>query len=394
MKDERKIGGISLFSLWAGASISLAEIMTGSLIAPIGLVKGILLILVGHLIGCLILALVGIIGFREKKPALISSRISLGKYGSYILSIFNIVQLIGWTAIMLIQCSKSVQSITSDIFGQNTFVFLVIILGIIVLIWALCSDKGVNIINNLAVLLLLVLSFVMLYAISKGGASVPISGALSIGAALEFSIVMPLSWVPLISDYTMAAKSAKESFWGSFLGYFVGSSFMYIIGFLTAIYTGASDPITALSNLHLGVPALLIVVLATVTTTFLDVYSAVLSTVNLTEKIPKKILIVIFSLLGIVLALFFPMEAYQNFLYMIGSIFAPIFSIILVQYFIYKDDYSDKLINLAAIIAAALGTCSYYLVTKFDLPIGSTIPSMVVAFIKLIDKLNGDELES
>ena len=379
MKDERKIGGISLFNLWAGAAISLAEIMTGSLIAPIGLKNGILLILAGHLIGCLILALVGIIGFREKKPALISSRISLGKYGSYILSIFNIVQLIGWTAIMLIQCSRSAQAITSNLFGPNTLTVLVVILGIIVLIWALCADKGVNIINNIAVILLLLLSFVMLYAVLKGGATAPISGTLSIGAALEFSIVMPLSWVPLISDYTMAAKNTKGSFWGSFLGYFIGSSFMYLIGFLTAIYTGASDPIAVLNSLHLGLPALLIVVLATVTTTFLDVYSAVLSTLNLTDKISKKGLIVIFTLLGTVLALFFPMEEYQNFLYMIGSVFAPVFSIILVQYFIYKDDYSDKFINLASIISAVFGTFSYYFVNKFDLPVGSTIPSMIVA---------------
>ncbi|HBC93871.1 MAG TPA: putative hydroxymethylpyrimidine transporter CytX, partial [Pelotomaculum sp.] len=114
----------------------LAEIMTGSLIAPLGIREGIAVILAGHLIGTLILALVGIIGFREKSPSLKSSRLSLGRYGSYIISVFNIVQLVGWTAIMLIQCARSLQSITGKLFGFDNFTVLVIAIGILVGIWA------------------------------------------------------------------------------------------------------------------------------------------------------------------------------------------------------------------------------------------------------------------
>jgi putative hydroxymethylpyrimidine transporter CytX len=381
MIEERKLGGFSLFNLWAGAGISLAEIMTGTLIAPLGIAKGILVILVGHIIGCLLLALIGVIGFREKKPSLISSRISLGKYGSYLVSIFNIIQLIGWTAIMLIQCSNSVQAITDKLFGINNFTLIVIITGLLVALWALYADKGVNFINNIAVLLLLILSFVMLGAILKVGHIKQITDTISIGSALEFSIIMPLSWVPLISDYTMAAKSAKGSFYGSFLGYFIGSSFMFIIGLISAYYTGNSDPISILNQLNMGYPALLIVILATVTTTFLDVYSAVMSTLNLTTKLTKKNLIIIFTALGTLLALIFPMGQYQNFLYIIGSLFAPVFSVILIDYFIYKADRSTQLVNVSGIIASVIGTFSYYIIINQNLLIGSTIPSMIITML-------------
>lgn len=384
MIEERKLGGFSLFNLWVGAGISLAEIMTGTLIAPLGLAKGIVVILVGHVIGCSLLALIGLIGFKEKKPSLISSRISLGKYGSYLVSIFNIIQLIGWTAIMLIQCSNSVQAITSKLFGVNNFTLIVIITGFMVALWALFADKGVNIINNIAVLLLLILSFVMLGAILKVGHINQIKETISIGAALEFSIIMPLSWVPLISDYTMAAKSAKDSIYGSFCGYFIGSSFMFIIGLLSAYYTGNSDPISILNQLNMGYPALLIVILATVTTTFLDVYSAVLSTLNLTTKFTKKNLIIIFTALGTLLALIFPMGQYQNFLYMIGSIFAPVFSVIIIDYFIYKADRSTELVNVSGMIASVIGTFSYYVIINQNLPIGSTIPSMLITTISYV----------
>ena len=161
---------------------------------------------------------------------------------------------------------------------------------------------------------------------------------------------MPLSWVPLISDYTSKSKSIKAGFWGSFLGYFIGSSFMFIIGLVTAVYTGASDPIGILSKLNMGIAAILIVILATVTTAFMDVYSTVLSTLNLTQKFSKKKLIIIFTALGTVLALFFPMEQYTNFLLLIASIFAPAFSVIIVDYFIYKKNRSEDKINLLGVI--------------------------------------------
>jgi len=379
--ETKKTGGFSFFTLWFGAAVSLAEIMTGSLLAPLGVKKGIVAILAGHLIGTLILALVGIIGFQRRSPSLVSSRLSLGRYGSYIVSIFNIIQLVGWTAIMLIQCTRSLQSITGKLFGFDNFAFLVIVTGILVAVWALYIDRGINVVNNVAVILLLILSIVMLKAVLPGGEVHRVAGSISFGAALEMSVVMPLSWVPLISDYTMSGRSARGSFFGSFWGYFLGSSFMYITGLLSAIYAGTPDPIAVLMKLNLGLSALLIVVLSTVTTTFLDVYSAVMSTLNLTSRVSRKNLILIFSGLGTLLALFFPMEQYQNFLYMIGSLFAPVFSVVILDYFLFKEDRTGDLFNIEGLLAAAVGVAVYYAVIRYDLVVGSTIPSMLATAV-------------
>jgi len=378
LTSQKKIGGFSLLALWFGAAVSLAEIMTGSLIAPLGIKTGIIVILLGHLIGTLILATTGIIGFKEKKPALLSSRLSMGQHGSYIISMFNIIQLIGWTAIMLIQCTRSLQSITVKLLGFDNFTALLIFTGILVAIWALSTERGITIVNNLAVILLLVLCLFILKAFLTGGVIQPIEGTISWGLALELSIIMPLSWVPLISDYTMLGKTLKGSFFGSFAGYFLGSSFMYIVGLLFSIYSGSSDSVGVLLGLNMGFAVLLIVILSTVTTTFLDVYSAVMSTLNISPKLSKKALIIIFTALGTVLALYFPMEQYENFLYMIGSLFAPAFSVIIADYFIYKQDRSLSSFNIPGIIAITLGIFSYYRLLDMDLVVGSTIPAMVI----------------
>ncbi|TEB05237.1 cytosine permease [Pelotomaculum schinkii] len=399
MGKEGTLGGLNQFALWFGAAVSLAEIMTGSLIAPLGIKEGIAVILAGHLIGTLILALVGVIGFREKSPSLKSSRLSLGRYGSYIISVFNIIQLVGWTAIMLIQCTRSLQSITGKLFGFDNFTVLVIAIGILVGIWAFNAHRGINLINNVAVVLLLLLCVLMLRSVLQAGEAQEFASSITFGAALELSIIMPLTWLPLISDYTMLGKSRAGSFWGSFGGYFLGSSFMYIIGLLSATYAGTPDPIGVMAGLNLGISAVFIVILSTVTTTFLDVYSAVMSTSNISPGVSRKNLILIFTALGTLLAMFFPMEQYENFLYMIGSLFAPIFTIVLMDYFIYKDNRSMDAFNITGFVAAITGVITYYAVTGMDLLIGSTIPAMTVTMvvyglIRLISKylvLKGDK---
>lgn len=378
---NKKTGGLSIFALWFGAAISLAEIMTGSLIAPLGVARGIAVIILGHLIGCLILAAVGIMGFREKKPSQVAIRTSMGRYGSYLVSVFNIIQLTGWTAIMLIQAARAMQSLSGDLFNNNSFAVFVVFVGLLVALWAIFAEKGISLINNAAVLLLMVLSFVLLGSVLKGGQPVPAAGSISLGMALELSIIMPLSWLPLISDYTMSAKTARGGFVGSFAGYFLGSCFMYIIGLVAAAYSGTSDPIAILLGLSMVFPALLIVILATVTTTFLDVYSAVMSTVNLAPGASKKLLIVLYTAVGALLALFFPMEQYESFLYLIGSLFAPAFSVILFDYFIYKKDWSEKRFNTVGIMAALAGTIAYNIISGYDLALGSSLPSMIFTVV-------------
>jgi putative hydroxymethylpyrimidine transporter CytX len=261
------------------------------------------------------------------------------------------------------------------------FTVLVLFLGVLVAVWVLFANKGLQHINSAAVALLFLLCLIILGLIlSSHGKNVSaISTTISTGSALELSIVMPLSWLPLISDYTMNSKSKKSSFVGSFFGYFAGSSFMYIIGLLAVLFTKSQDITGAIVSLGLGVAGLVVVVLATVTTTYLDVYSAVMSTLNILPKAPKRILILAVTAVGTVVAMFFPIGQYQNFLYAIGSIFAPVFSVVLVDYFLLKADRSETRINWAAIISAAVGTFAYYKFLRLDLIFGSTVPSMIIS---------------
>ena len=100
---------------------------------------------------------------------------------------------------------------------------------------------------------------------------------------------------------------------------------MYILGLAATIFTGSQNPailiLKTLSTSSLAVPALILVVFSTVTSNFPDIYSATCSMKNVSEKINHKITMWIIAVLTIIVALFFPMSQYENYLFFVGAMF-------------------------------------------------------------------------
>ena len=383
IKESEKLGFWTFLFLWFGAAVSTAEILTGGLIAPLGFKMGIIVILLGHLLGTGILVLGGIIGTREKVPSMTSTNISFGVYSTYLFSILNILQLLGWTAIMIRVAANSVNLITQSLWSFNNVIVCILLIGILTMLWLYFGNKGMKKLNVTAVSLLFLLTLVLGTIIFKDKTLLlkASTGSLSFGTALEFSIVMPLSWLPLIADYTRFAKSEKGGAYGSFIGYFLGSSWMFIIGLGATIVSNNSDPSAIMLAVNLGVAALGIVVLSTVTTTFLDVYSAGVSFLNIMPKFSEKKVGVVMTIIGTLAAIILPIENYEGFLYAIGSVFAPLFAILITDYFIIKKNIkvkSNVLVNWGAIIVWIIGIVLYYGFVKLDLILGATVPVMII----------------
>lgn len=381
---ESKTTNLSQFLLWFGAAVSIAEILTGAIIAPLGLSNGFLAIVLGHIIGAAIFYLTGLIGAKSKLPAIESTRISFGKYGSYMFSILNILQLLGWTAVMIISGAKALGAVTTQIFGFSNHALWSILIGALICVWILIGIKNLTKVNLIAVGALLICCIILSFTVFSGS---PIASgtdeSLSFGAAVELAAIMPLSWLPLISDYTKDVKSEKAGTFSSTIGYFIGSSFMYMIGLGSAIYAGTSDIASILMAAGFGVAALLIVVLSTVTTTFLDAYSAGVSFININKKANEKTAGLVICIIGVIIAIFTPIEEYEDFLYLIGSVFAPLFAILITDYFIFgvTDVNEKQSLNTKNTIIWVIGVIIYRSLMTFDSPIGTTLPVMIIISI-------------
>jgi len=379
MKDKSGITGGSLFFLWFGAAVSVAEMLTGGYLADLGWKRGILAILLGHLVGTALLALAGLIGFRERIPAIASTRISFGKQGSYLISVINILQLVGWTAIMIIEGGAAMSSIAVSLWHFDHPVFMSLAIGALVGLWVFWGVRGFKVINTVAAALLLALTILMSVVIFTGpaGSAKATTGTGAFGVGFELSIIMPLSWFPLISDYTSLAKTKKEALAAPFFGYFIGSCWMYFIGMAGALLFDSPDPTKIMLAANLGLTALAIVGLSTVTTTFLDVYSAGISLINIFPKVSDRVAAVLFAVVGTLVALVFPMARYTDFLYLLGSVFSPLIAILLVDYFVMKRDNRKERADGAATASLVIGIVFYYLIKTLALPIGATLTTII-----------------
>lgn len=380
--SDNKMTFLSGSLLWFGAAISIAEILTGALLAPLGFKFGIIAILVGHLIGCMLLFWAGLIGAKENLTSMETVKFSFGKNGAIFFSVLNILQLIGWTAVMIISGARAFGSTANNTLGNNSIWCLVI--GGLIIVWILAGIKNVGKLNMVAVSALLILTSVLAFVIFKGNTTSYISQTMTFGLALELSIAMPISWLPLISDYTKHTDKPFSFTLSSTVCYFVGSSFMYTIGLGGALFTGSSDIVEILSGANLGIAAMIIVILSTVTTTFLDVYSVGESMQSITQKFSGKTIAIIATVVGTMAAIFTPIEKYENFLYLIGSVFVPMITILITDYFILKNHDSAKEYNIVNSVLWFVGFIVYRLFLNIDTVLGSTIPVILIVSILCI----------
>ena len=289
----------------------------------------------------------------------------------------NVIQLIGWTAIMIYDGALSANAI------WNTGIWLwALVIGLLIILWIKIGITNLGKINTVTMTALFILTLVLCKVIFFGnGSAAPISeGGLTFGAAVEMAVAMPLSWMPLISDYTKEAEKPFTATLTSSVTYGIISCWMYIIGMGAALFAGTTDISLIMVRAGLGLAGLLIVVFSTVTTTFLDAYSAGISAESLTSRISGKTMGIFVAVIGTVGAMLFPMDDITNFLYFIGSVFAPMIAIMIADFLVKADD-SDRDFQWVNLLVWLLGFCLYRYLMTVDFVLGNTFPDILITMI-------------
>lgn len=376
--ENKKTSTFSNGLIWFGAGVSIAEIITGTYLAPLGFKTGIIAIILGHIIGCVMLFLAGLIGGQTGKSSMETAAISFGKKGSSFFAVMNVLQLVGWTGIMIYDASLSAETIFSA--GAKLWA---LIIGGLIIVWILVGMKTLEKINVVAMLSLFVLTIVLCVQIMKnaGAAVIGASDAMTFGGAVELAVAMPLSWYPVISDYTRYAEKPFAATLVSTVTYGLVSSWMFIIGMGAAIFTETSDVAQIMVKAGLGIAGLIIVVFSTVTTTFLDAFSAGVSSVSVYGKINEKHGAVVATVIGTVGACLINMDDITNFLYLIGSVFAPMIAVLIADYFILGHDSSSREFDTGRFVIWIIGFVAYRLLMQVNTTVGNTLPDMVFTMI-------------
>ena len=317
--------------IWFGAGVSLAEILTGTSFAPLGMAKGFAAILIGHIIGCAMMLLAGLIGGRTGRSAMETVKMSFGQKGGLLFAFLNVLQLVGWTAIMIYDGALAV----GGIFDIGRWVWCLVI-GALIILWIAVGITDLGWINKITMAALFILTLVLCKVIFFSGNVMPaVDGeSLTFGAAVELAVAMPLSWLPLISDYTRDAEKPTQATWVSVIVYGLVSCWMYVIGMGAAIFTGEYD-----------------------------------------------IAAIVVTVIGVAGAILFPMDDITGFLYLIGSVFAPMIAVQIADHFILKRDRFAVASDARNLVIWLVGFIAYRLLMGVDTPVGYTLPDMVLTVV-------------
>ncbi len=343
---EKRIGIFSSGIIWFGVAISVSEIEAGIEIGAATTNEGLWLpLLLGHVLGGILLFGVGLIGARVRKNAMETTASTYGAYGSKFFAVLNLLQLLAWVAVLNAQGAMALAGLNLPLSFTLTCVILALLIGIWVWVGLKRSANVASVVIGLLTVLLAVLS-VKLFVVSGADATGAVAAGSSVanGSAaglslgfwnvFEISMALPISWLPVISDYTKDAQKPVAATAASAAAYTMASLWMYIIGLQIAGLGAGTDIAHAILLAGLGIPGIIIVVLSTVTTNFLAANSAGESAKAVVARVNPKIAGVVVSALSAVIAASGIMDHYISFLYLIASVFAPMAAVLLVSFYL------------------------------------------------------------
>ena len=389
---EKRTGLFSNGIIWFGVAISVSEIEAGIEIGAAAARDSLWLPLVlGHILGGILLFFVGLIGARVRLNAMETTKSTFGKYGSKFFAALNTFQLLAWVAVLNAQGASALAGLNLPISFPLTCVILAALIAAWVYVGIRRSANVTTVVMAALTVLLAILS-VKLFGLGSGSSSVAsaagaaTTGTAATAAALKFwnifeiSIAMPISWLPVISDYTKDAEKPVKATAISAIAYTFASLWMYILG-IEISGIGANNNIAqAILLAGLGIPGIIIVVLSTVTTNFLAANSAGESSKAIYSKINPKIAGIVVSLLSAALAISGIMEHYISFLYLIASVFAPMAAVLLVSFYFSKKRSESLGVWLWNIFAWLAGFIAYQVAERFDsVFLGPTLLAVIVS---------------
>jgi NCS1 family nucleobase:cation symporter-1 len=407
------LGGLEMGLLWGNLGVSLLVIVAGALLVPaLSLPDALLAIVVGCVIGNLMLAAAGMIGADARVPGMALMRAPLGQRGSLLPTAVNVAQGVGWTIFELLVIATAAAALSDELFGFRAQWLWTVVFGVCALVLALLGPIGFvrRFVRRFAVwavpVALLYLTWWTLDGADLGALwDANGEGGLSVWQGADVVVGITVSFVPYAADYTRFSKTRRGAFAGTGLGYFVPDAWLLTLGAVLFLSRDLDDPAALPAAVAAGgLVALLALFALLVTETdeaFANAYSAAMSLQNAFPHAPQGLLIVLVTTVATIGALVVDIGSYYSFLLLLGSVFVPLFAVLLADWLAAGRHYTpDDVFGSApwrtGLIGAWVAGFALYqwlyptgpawwvdLVAELDPPdwgIGATVPSFLVAF--------------
>jgi NCS1 family nucleobase:cation symporter-1 len=409
----RVLGFTDTALLWGNLGVSLLVLVAGTYLVPaLSLPDALLAILIGCLIGNAMIAVAAAIGAQARVPSMVLLRAPLGRRGSVLPSILNVVQCVGWTIFELIVIATAASALSERMFGFEARWLWTLVFAALALALGLLGPIGVvrRFVRKIAIWVVpLALAYLAWWALADADLGAlwqrPGEGGISVWQGADLVIGITVSWVPLAADYTRFSRDERSAFWGAGIGYFVPDALLLALGAVLFFSRDLSDPAALPAAVAAGglaaFVALLALTIAETDEAFANAYSGAVSVRNILPAAPQQLLVVLTTGVATVGALALDLLSYQSFLLLLGSFFVPLFAVLLADWLVAgrrytRDDFFAGPAWRVGQLAAWLAGFGLYqwlyptgpswwvgVVERLDPPawgVGATIPSFALSF--------------
>jgi nucleobase:cation symporter-1, NCS1 family len=350
----RVLGLVDTMLLWGNLSVSLLVIVLGAVLVPaLSLKEALLAIVIGALAGNLLLGLAGMIGADARVPGMVVLRAPLGRRGSYAPTALNVAQNLGWSTFELIVISTAAAALSDKVFGFEARWLWALLFGGVAVALALLGPIGFvrRYVRKFAVWAVIVsMIYLTWWVLDKSDLhafwNADAQGGLGLGSGIDIVIGSIVSWTPLAADYTRFSRDRRSAFWGTGIGYFVPTLWCFGLGILLVLSRNVTDaadvPAAVAAGGVVSGFALLALTVDESDEAFADIYSTAVSIQNVLPRVSQRLLIVLVSAAATIGAIVIDLRDYQAFLLLLGSVFVPLFGVLLADWLLAGTHYRKR----------------------------------------------------
>lgn len=408
LRGHMTTGRVAL--VWLAGNLVVTTQLTGTLFVPgIAWTTALWLIAGGTLAGATVLALVGNMGTRTGLSTMTLARATFGPGGSLLPVTANLVVLMGWSWVQAMLAGLALAAVMPAGTMLASPAVCAIFCQVVVLLLALFGHDAIERVEPwLAVLMCGLIGYLAVVAFGDFpvGAYASLAARPELGwnriLVAEVVLATAISWTVLSADINRLAIHQRAGIAGSVLGYFTSTCLAMGIGATAMAYLVLSgddaapfDPGALVEAF--GVPVAVVIVLSVIATNTMVLYGMIATAIGSTlghrlHFLPVALVLGVTAIAGS--TLFGLLSRFVDFLALIGTLFVPLFAIMLADYYLIRGAapgaaYWDadgrgagtRLgIGIPAVVTWVLSAAlSLWLGYGIDSPVGTTLPTFCAA---------------
>lgn len=349
--EHKTVGGIHIGVIIIGVGITITAFILGS---QMGMSLGFWDSLYAFYLGGMLLAVVagftGVVGASTRLSTAMIIRMTFGESGAkFVNSILSLVMM-GWCIVLAAFFGDAMHAglETNWSFVSLPREFYVAIGSLLMALITIFGFKALDKQSLIMVPIMLAFLFVILHlALRRMNLSditnleAASGSGMGLGAATSIVVGSFIVGATIFPDICRYVRSQSQAVIGSFIAFLLGYPVILILSAIPSIATGEADLMKIVTLLGFSLLGFIFLVLASLTTGTFQLYSASLAVAALVKTEKWKLVIVVAAITTVV-AIFFSIDYFLNWLTFLSIIIPPISGIYVTHFLLTKRGTSNK----------------------------------------------------